>query len=75
MSEKVGKISQVIGAVVDLEFPEGQLPNIRNSVRIKDPQRPAEEELIVEVAQQLGDNIVRCIAMDGTEGLVRGMEA
>ncbi|MFO7878155.1 MAG: F0F1 ATP synthase subunit beta [Desulfovermiculus sp.] len=75
MSEKVGKISQVIGAVVDLEFPEGQLPNIRNSVRIKDPKRPAEEELIVEVAQQLGDNIVRCIAMDGTEGLVRGMEA
>ena len=75
MSEKVGKISQVIGAVVDLEFPVGQLPNIRNSVRIKDPKRPAEEELIVEVAQQLGDNIVRCIAMDGTEGLVRGMEA
>jgi F-type H+-transporting ATPase subunit beta len=75
MSEKVGKISQVIGAVVDLEFPEGQLPNIRNSVRILDPKRPAEEELIVEVAQQLGDNIVRCIAMDGTEGLVRGMEA
>jgi len=75
MSEKVGKISQVIGAVVDLEFPEGQLPNIRNSVRIKDPSRPAQEELIVEVAQQLGDNIVRCIAMDGTEGLVRGMEA
>ncbi|MFO7802346.1 MAG: hypothetical protein R6V55_08645, partial [Desulfovermiculus sp.] len=41
MSEKVGKISQVIGAVVDLEFPEGQLPNIRNSVRIKDPSRSA----------------------------------
>ncbi len=75
MSQKVGKISQVIGAVVDLEFTEGQLPNIRNAVRIQDPSRPAEEELIVEVAQQLGDNIVRCIAMDGTEGLVRGMEA
>ncbi|MDZ7762252.1 MAG: F0F1 ATP synthase subunit beta [Desulfovermiculus sp.] len=75
MSENVGKISQVIGAVVDLEFPEGQLPNIRNSVRIKDPSRQGDEELIVEVAQQLGDNIVRCIAMDGTEGLVRGMEA
>jgi F-type H+-transporting ATPase subunit beta len=75
MSQKAGKISQVIGAVVDLEFPEGQLPSIRNAVRIQDPSRPAEEELIVEVAQQLGDNIVRCIAMDGTEGLVRGMEA
>jgi F-type H+-transporting ATPase subunit beta len=75
MSENVGKISQVIGAVVDLEFPEGQLPNIRNAVRIKDPSRSAEDELIVEVAQQLGDNIVRCVAMDATEGLVRGMEA
>ena len=75
MSEKVGKISQVIGAVVDLEFPEGQLPNIRNAIRIKDPSRSAEEELIVEVAQQLGDNVVRCVAMDATEGLVRGMQA
>ncbi|MBS3778814.1 MAG: F0F1 ATP synthase subunit beta [Desulfovermiculus sp.] len=75
MSENVGKISQVIGAVVDLEFSEGQLPNIRNAIRIKDPSRTGEEELIVEVAQQLGDNIVRCVAMDATEGLVRGMEA
>jgi len=74
MSEKVGKISQVIGATLDIEFPEGQLPSIRNAVRVKDPNRPAEEELIVEVAQQLGDNVVRCIAMDATEGLVRGME-
>ncbi len=75
MSENVGKISQVIGATVDLEFPEGKLPNLLNAVRIQDPSRPAEEELIVEVAQQLGDNIVRCVAMDGTDGLVRGMEA
>jgi len=75
MSENVGKISQVIGATVDLEFPEGKLPNLLNAVRIQDPSRPAEEELVVEVAQQLGDNIVRCVAMDGTDGLVRGMEA
>ncbi|WP_027370369.1 F0F1 ATP synthase subunit beta [Desulfovermiculus halophilus] len=75
MSQNVGKISQVIGAVVDLEFPEGKLPSIRNAVRIKDPSRSDQDELIVEVAQQLGDNIVRCIAMDATEGLVRGMEA
>ncbi len=74
MSEKVGKISQVIGATLDIEFTEGQLPSIRNAVRVKDPNRPEEEELIVEVAQQLGDNVVRCIAMDATEGLVRGME-
>ena len=75
MSENVGKISQVIGATVDLEFPEGKLPNLLNAVRIQDPSRTGEEELIVEVAQQLGDNIVRCVAMDGTDGLVRGMEA
>ena len=74
MSENVGKISQVIGATLDIEFPEGQLPSIRNAVRVKDPNRPADEELIVEVAQQLGDNVIRCIAMDATEGLVRGME-
>ncbi len=75
MSENVGKISQVIGATVDLEFPEGKLPNLLNAVRIQDPSRTGEEELIVEVAQQLGDNIVRCVAMDGTDGLVRGMDA
>jgi F-type H+-transporting ATPase subunit beta len=75
MSENVGKISQVIGAITDIEFPEGQLPNILNAIRVKDPNRPAGEELIVEVAQQLGDNVVRCVAMDSTDGLVRGMEA
>ncbi|MCF8105015.1 MAG: F0F1 ATP synthase subunit beta [Desulfohalobiaceae bacterium] len=74
MSEKKGKISQVIGATLDIVFPEGQLPSILNAVRVKDPNRPAEEELVVEVAQQLGDNVVRCVAMDATEGLVRGME-
>ncbi|MCF8037861.1 MAG: F0F1 ATP synthase subunit beta [Desulfohalobiaceae bacterium] len=74
MSEKIGKISQVIGATLDIVFPEGQLPSILNAVRVKDPNRSAEEELVVEVAQQLGDNVVRCVAMDATEGLVRGME-
>ncbi len=75
MSENVGKIVQVIGATADVEFPEGQLPNILNAIRVKDPNRSQEEELIVEVAQQLGDNVVRCVAMDSTDGLVRGMEA
>lgn len=75
MTEKVGKIAQVIGATVDLEFPEGQLPNILNAIKIKDPSKSSEEDLIVEVAQQLGDNVVRCVAMDSTDGLVRGMEA
>jgi F-type H+-transporting ATPase subunit beta len=75
MSENVGKISQVIGAIVDIEFPEGQLPSILNAIRVKDPNRAEGEELIVEVAQQLGDNVVRCVSMDSTDGLVRGMEA
>jgi F-type H+-transporting ATPase subunit beta len=70
----IGKIVQVIGPVVDLEFPEGKLPNILNAIRITNPaidDRP--ENLVVEVAQHLGNNTVRCIAMDTTDGLVRGM--
>ncbi len=70
----IGKIVQVIGPVVDLEFPEGKLPNILNAIRITNPaidDRP--ENLVVEVAQHLGNNVVRCIAMDTTDGLVRGM--
>jgi F-type H+-transporting ATPase subunit beta len=74
MSQNVGKVSQVIGATVDVSFQEGQLPNILNAIRIKNPSGE-EDDLIVEVAQQLGDNIVRCVAMDSTDGLVRGMEA
>jgi F-type H+-transporting ATPase subunit beta len=70
-----GKIVQVIGAVVDVEFPEGQLPAILNALEIHNPNNTDAPELIVEVAQHLGDNVVRTIAMDATEGLVRGMEA
>ncbi len=75
MSENIGKIVQVIGAIVDIEFEEGKLPNILNAIRILDPNKSEEEQLIVEVAQQLGDNVVRCVAMDTTDGLVRGMQA
>jgi len=71
----VGKIAQVIGAVVDVEFPEGNLPNILNALEIKNPNNTDAPDLIVEVAQHLGNNVVRTIAMDATEGLVRGMEA
>ncbi|EPR32785.1 ATP synthase subunit beta [Alkalidesulfovibrio alkalitolerans DSM 16529] len=74
MSANVGKVVQVIGPVVDLAFSEGQLPNILNAVDIKNTNNPYAEELVVEVAQHLGDNVVRCIAMDSTDGLVRGME-
>jgi F-type H+-transporting ATPase subunit beta len=75
-AENVGKIVQVIGAVVDLEFPEGKLPYIFNAINITSPTLSDEpDNLVVEVAQHLGNNVVRCIAMDGTDGLVRGMEA
>ncbi|EFL52717.1 ATP synthase F1, beta subunit [Solidesulfovibrio fructosivorans JJ]] len=74
-SGNVGKIVQVIGAVLDVEFPEGKLPSILNALEIKNPNNPHAEDLVVEVAQHLGDNVVRCIAMDSTDGLVRGMEA
>jgi F-type H+-transporting ATPase subunit beta len=73
MSANVGKIVQVIGAVVDVEFPEGQLPHILNALDIKNPNNTDAPELVCEVAQHLGNNVVRTIAMDATEGLVRGM--
>ncbi|WP_243544417.1 F0F1 ATP synthase subunit beta [Pseudodesulfovibrio tunisiensis] len=71
----VGKIVQVIGAVVDVEFPEGKLPNILTALEIQNPNNDAAPKLICEVAQHLGNNIVRTIAMDATDGLVRGMGA
>jgi F-type H+-transporting ATPase subunit beta len=73
MSANIGKISQVIGAVVDVEFPSGKLPNILNALKINNPNNTDAPDLICEVAQHLGDNVVRTIAMDATEGLVRGM--
>ncbi len=70
----VGKIVQVIGPVVDVEFPEHQLPSIFNALFISNPAINDEpDNLVVEVAQHLGDNTVRTIAMDTTDGLVRGM--
>ena len=74
MSQNIGKISQVIGAVVDVEFPSGKLPNILTALEIKNSNNADAPDLICEVAQHLGDNVVRTIAMDATEGLVRGME-
>ncbi|MDO9082274.1 MAG: F0F1 ATP synthase subunit beta [Humidesulfovibrio sp.] len=75
MSANVGKIVQVIGAVVDVEFPEGKLPHILNALQINNPNNTDAPDLICEVAQHLGNNVVRTIAMDATEGLVRGMAA
>jgi F-type H+-transporting ATPase subunit beta len=67
-----GKISQIIGPVVDVEFSEGGLPAIYNAVKI---DRGEDNVLVLEAQQHLGENIVRCVAMDSTDGLVRGMEA
>ena len=68
----MGRVVQVIGPVVDIAYPEGQLPDIYDAVRIL---RDDGADLIVEVQQHLGDDWVRCVAMDTTDGLVRGMEA
>ena len=75
MSKNIGKIVQVIGAVVDVEFSDGNLPNIFTALEINNPNNTDAPHLVCEVAQHLGDNVVRTIAMDATEGLVRGMEA
>ena len=70
---KVGKIAQVIGPVVDVRFFTEDLPSIYNALKIEDKEKGI--NLTLEVAQHLGDNIVRCIAMAPTDGLVRGMDA
>ena len=71
----MGKITQVTGAVVDVEFSDSSIPAIYNALKITNPAINDEKwNLVVEVAQHLGENTVRSIAMDTTEGLVRGME-
>lgn len=75
MSKNIGKVVQVIGAVVDVEFSDGNLPSIFTALEITNPNNSDAPSLICEVAQHLGDNVVRTIAMDATEGLVRGMDA
>jgi len=76
MSENIGKITQVIGPVLDISFPPGKLPAIYNALKVTNTAINDQKwNLVVEVAQHLGDNTVRCISMDSTEGLVRGDEA
>ena len=70
-----GKILQVIGPVVDVEFPPGKLPKILNALTVSNASISAEKDnLVLEVSQHLGESVVRAIAMDATEGLVRGIE-
>jgi F-type H+-transporting ATPase subunit beta len=75
MSEqRIGKITQVIGPVCDVEFEAGNLPSILSALLVSNPGiSDVEDNLVIEVAQHLGDNVCRCIAMDQTDGLVRGM--
>jgi len=75
MADTNGRITQVIGPVVDVEFPSGELPNILNALHVTNPAiDDTEWNLVLEVAQHLGESTVRAIAMDTTDGLVRGME-
>jgi len=68
-----GEISQILGAVIDVKFSDGNLPNILSALKLSNPTISEEpDNLTLEVAQHLGDNVVRCIAMDTTDGLVRG---
>ena len=69
--QNIGKIVQIIGAVVDIRFSKDSLPNLLNAIEVDNQG----EKLVLEVAQHIGDDIVRCIAMSSTDGLVRGMDA
>ncbi len=69
--QNTGIVTQIIGPVLDIKFPDGQLPNLLNAITVQ----KGEESITLEVAQHVGDDVVRCIAMSGTDGLVRGMTA
>src|SRR5438552_17746135 len=74
MDMNVGKITHIMRAVVDVEFENSSLPPIYNALQVTNPTIGDKEwNLILEVAQHLGEGTVRCIAMDSAEGLVRGM--
>ena len=70
MANKKGKIHQILGPVVDVKFESGQLPNIHDALKLQNNKKT----LVLEVAQLVGDDVVRCISMDSTDGLVRGQE-
>ena len=68
-----GRIVEIIGPTISVEFPEGHLPAIFNAIEVFHPQ--GGQKIVSEVAQHLGNNIVKCVCMDNTDGLMRGMEA
>ena len=69
--QNIGRIVQIIGAVVDIRFDKESLPRLLNAIEIDNNG----QRVVVEVAQHIGDDIVRCISMNSTDGLVRGMNA
>ena len=69
--QNVGKVVQVIGPVLDIRFEDGQLPELLNAIEI----RNGEKKIVAEVAQHVGDNVARCVSMNATDGMVRGMDA
>lgn len=73
--QRIGRVRQVIGPVVDIEFPSGQLPDLYNAIKIDVVNDDREIHLTLEAAQHLGDNVVRCVAMSSTDGLQRGVRA
>ena len=70
-NQNIGTVTQIIGPVLDIKFPDGQLPNLLNAITVE----KGEETITLEVAQHIGDDVVRCIAMSSTDGLVRGAKA
>ena len=70
-----GRVVQVIGPAVDVEFPEGHLPSIHNAVLVNDTSEMGKIEVVLEVAQHMGENRVRCIAMEATDGITSSPKA
>ena len=69
---KEGKVKEIIGVVIDVDFAGQELPPIYNALEVVESDRPGEERLVLEVQQHLGEHLVRCVAMDSTDGLMRG---
>ena len=69
---KEGKVKEIIGVVIDVDFAGQELPPIYNALEVVAEDRPREERLVLEVQQHLGEHVVRCVAMDSTDGLMRG---
>ena len=71
MAKNIGTVTQIMGPVLDIRFADGQLPDLLNAIEIPH----GDSAIIAEVAQHIGDNVVRCIAMSSTDGLQRGIDA